>query len=307
VDRRYVPDVDDYFLLQFCYLILHFCVFQSLAAAKRSLSESGSSAGRPKIDSSPSSFDISKSTIDFDTPRNSSRIVVLTQSTVTNEVEGPGADTETPSARGVKHSYSEIAESEIEGTDSNASLAKRGKYSKTQSRPPTSQVSLLQQVQNQQSNVVRSNADASLPDSRMSTRGQSRQNAKGSVTFAEVPTAPSASGSYQQSKSRRTVYGVSPNGIHDLPSVISPIGLQFDNNDARAANKAPVNGAVPTSSKNSTAAPIVYPFFGKNSYAPKIIALRCLEYLDGPSLYNMSVVNSLWCQAALDDALWESL
>lgn len=50
----------------------------------------------------------------------------------------------------------------------------------------------------------------------------------------------------------------------------------------------------------------VYPFFG-SSYPPttKLIALSCLEYLDGPSLYAMSCVNHLWCQAVMDDALWE--
>jgi hypothetical protein len=50
----------------------------------------------------------------------------------------------------------------------------------------------------------------------------------------------------------------------------------------------------------------VYPFFGP--YLPpttKLIALSCLEYLDGPSLYAMSCVNHLWSQAAMDDALWE--
>lgn len=50
----------------------------------------------------------------------------------------------------------------------------------------------------------------------------------------------------------------------------------------------------------------MYPFFG--SHRPpitKLIALSCLEYLDGPSLYSMSCVNRIWCQAAMDDALWE--
>lgn len=51
---------------------------------------------------------------------------------------------------------------------------------------------------------------------------------------------------------------------------------------------------------------IVYPFFGPVApSAPKIVALRCLEFLDGKSLYNMSVVNKLWSKAAMDPALWE--
>lgn len=50
----------------------------------------------------------------------------------------------------------------------------------------------------------------------------------------------------------------------------------------------------------------VYPFFGMLSPpTTKIIALSCLEYLDGPGLYAMSCVNHLWNQAVMDDALWE--
>jgi len=51
---------------------------------------------------------------------------------------------------------------------------------------------------------------------------------------------------------------------------------------------------------------IIYPFFGPhNPKLPKVCALRCLEFLDGKALYAISVVNSLWCKAAMDDALWE--
>jgi hypothetical protein len=49
-----------------------------------------------------------------------------------------------------------------------------------------------------------------------------------------------------------------------------------------------------------------YRFFGpKLPGTTKLIALSCLEYLDGPTLYSMSVVSRLWCQAAMDEALWE--
>lgn len=51
---------------------------------------------------------------------------------------------------------------------------------------------------------------------------------------------------------------------------------------------------------------VVYPFFGMtNPMFPKIIALRCLEYLGGKDFYSMSVVNTIWCRAAMDEALWE--
>ncbi len=51
----------------------------------------------------------------------------------------------------------------------------------------------------------------------------------------------------------------------------------------------------------------MYPFFGNQlPQTPKILALRCLEYLDGKSIYAMSLVNRLWSKASMDDALWES-
>jgi hypothetical protein len=61
----------------------------------------------------------------------------------------------------------------------------------------------------------------------------------------------------------------------------------------------------PCSSVMSNTPPLYY-FFGTNSQPlPKITALRCLEYLDGKDIYSISVVNRLWCQASMDDALWE--
>jgi hypothetical protein len=56
----------------------------------------------------------------------------------------------------------------------------------------------------------------------------------------------------------------------------------------------------------ATTVPVTYPFFG--SSAPptsKFIALKCLDYLSCHDLYTMSTVNSLWCSAATDEALWE--
>ena len=51
----------------------------------------------------------------------------------------------------------------------------------------------------------------------------------------------------------------------------------------------------------------LYDFFGPNlPPTTKLTALRCLEFLDGKSLYAMSVVNQLWCKAVMDDALWET-
>jgi hypothetical protein len=52
--------------------------------------------------------------------------------------------------------------------------------------------------------------------------------------------------------------------------------------------------------------PIVYPFFGPIlPPAPKIVALKCLECLDGKDLYSASCVNKLWSYTAMDPAIWE--
>ncbi len=65
-------------------------------------------------------------------------------------------------------------------------------------------------------------------------------------------------------------------------------------------------GPVPKKRRKTTAPVVAYPFFGPSApLLPKIIALRCLEFLDNKSLYNASIVNSLWSKAAMDDALWE--
>ena len=51
---------------------------------------------------------------------------------------------------------------------------------------------------------------------------------------------------------------------------------------------------------------IVYPYFGNSiPHAPKICAMRCLEYLNGSDFYSVSVVNHLWSKTATDNALWE--
>lgn len=51
---------------------------------------------------------------------------------------------------------------------------------------------------------------------------------------------------------------------------------------------------------------ITYPFFGpQNSSFPKLVALKCLDFLSDKDICRMSMVNSLWYEAANDAALWE--
>jgi hypothetical protein len=58
--------------------------------------------------------------------------------------------------------------------------------------------------------------------------------------------------------------------------------------------------------KFATSTPIIYPFFGEElPETPKLIALKCLDFLSGKDIYTMSQVNSLWNKAAFDEALWE--
>lgn len=57
----------------------------------------------------------------------------------------------------------------------------------------------------------------------------------------------------------------------------------------------------------STKTEPLYMFFGSAKQpTPKLVALKVLEYLDGKSLYSMSLVNQLWSRTAMDDALWET-
>ena len=50
----------------------------------------------------------------------------------------------------------------------------------------------------------------------------------------------------------------------------------------------------------------VYPFFGSSCpRTTKLTTLQCLEFLDGPNLFAVSLVSRLMNQAAMDDALWE--
>lgn len=97
-------------------------------------------------------------------------------------------------------------------------------------------------------------------------------------------------------RSTRVYYGehnveVSPTGIDSFKSPPQPQTLE-----GRPLKKRRVKFA---------ATLVKYPFFGPNlPDAPKIIALRCLEMLDGPGLYSLSLVNSLWSAAAMDPALW---
>lgn len=50
--------------------------------------------------------------------------------------------------------------------------------------------------------------------------------------------------------------------------------------------------------------PYVYPFFGEIQ-TPKLIALKCLDFLDNKDIYRMSQLNNMWNQVAMDEALWE--
>jgi hypothetical protein len=51
----------------------------------------------------------------------------------------------------------------------------------------------------------------------------------------------------------------------------------------------------------------LYMFFGSAVQpTPKLVALKVLEFLDGKSLYSMSLANHLWSKTAMDDALWET-
>jgi len=100
---------------------------------------------------------------------------------------------------------------------------------------------------------------------------------------------------HSRGKGGHGVLDVSPHGVDTLN--ISPPQQDQQKGSVRPLKKRRVtkDGATPT-----------FPFFGPHlPRTPKIIALRCFDFLDGKSIYSSSIVSSLWCQAALDDALWE--
>eukprot|EP01035_Chromulina_nebulosa_P024979 gene24979-32548_t len=48
-----------------------------------------------------------------------------------------------------------------------------------------------------------------------------------------------------------------------------------------------------------------YPFFGSDILFPKVVAIRCLEYLSSGDLYSLSTVSKVWSLTIFDDAVWE--
>ena len=98
----------------------------------------------------------------------------------------------------------------------------------------------------------------------------------------------------KRSSSRNNgVLDISPQGVDSLN--ISPPQQDQQKGSSRPLKKRRTKEATPT-----------FSFFGQQlPKTPKIIALRCFDFLDGKSIYSSSLVSSLWCKAALDDALWE--
>lgn len=89
----------------------------------------------------------------------------------------------------------------------------------------------------------------------------------------------------------------------------SPTGRQWKKRKVEFSSATNDNCYNSTGDSASTVgghASIVYPFFGQDMpCAPKIVALRCLDFMDGPNIYAMSLVSSIWNKAAMDNALWE--
>lgn len=88
-----------------------------------------------------------------------------------------------------------------------------------------------------------------------------------------------------------------------LASNTSTPSSSFQSTNAQTVNNAV---ALPVKRRKMNETKIVYPYFGPTlPQAPKICALRCLEYLDGKDFYSASVLNHLWSKTAMDSALWE--
>ena len=103
---------------------------------------------------------------------------------------------------------------------------------------------------------------------------------------------------------------------HHVYGLMSSPGLSRDINSSRSSSySSRVSESSPASSRSgrrrrpqlsTQQGKVVYPFFGpKLPPTSKLTALKVLELLDGKDFYSMSVLNILWSNVAMDDALWE--
>ncbi|CAE7795356.1 unnamed protein product, partial [Symbiodinium microadriaticum] len=96
-------------------------------------------------------------------------------------------------------------------------------------------------------------------------------------------------------------------GYNSAVSSPSSSNLSLSPGDSVQAN-ADSNGIPPLKKRRVDVQQGVaeYPFFGpKCPRMTKLTTLQCLEFLDGPNLFAVSLVSRLMNQAAMDDALWE--
>lgn len=160
-----------------------------------------------------------------------------------------------------------------------------------------------QQLQLQQSSSATRTGTRSQP----LTTQPPHSTAKSAPTTTRPPSAssshshsaaPPSSSSSQRAATAATSSSSSASTVSSSSVVSSPGELSVDSNGPRTRAK---NKKV-----RFATTPVVYPFFGPDlPPTTKFIALKCLDFLSCKDLYTMSTVNSLWCSAATDEALWE--
>lgn len=161
-----------------------------------------------------------------------------------------------------------------------------------------------QQLQLQQSSSATRTGTRSQP---LTTQPPPHSTAKSAPTTSRPPAAssshsavPSSSSSQRATTATTSTAASSTSSASTSTSsvVSSPGELSVDSNGPRTRAK---NKKV-----RFATTPVVYPFFGPDlPPTTKFIALKCLDFLSCQDLYTMSTVNSLWCSAATDEALWE--
>eukprot|EP01032_Pedospumella_encystans_P029219 gene29219-33001_t len=148
-----------------------------------------------------------------------------------------------------------------------------------------------------------------------SSTGRQLRSRKG---HDEIPPAPSSVGSAKMQLQYAAPHGNNYSSQQQQPQMLplkagkhlpTPMYAQQAAHPAHSAH-APSSSSAGKKRQVQFApfAPVVYeyPFFGPdNPKTSKAIALKCLDYLEGKDIYAMSQVNSFWCKAAMDDALWE--
>eukprot|EP00600_Ochromonadales_sp_CCMP1393_P001864 CAMPEP_0174980524 /NCGR_PEP_ID=MMETSP0004_2-20121128/15398_1 /TAXON_ID=420556 /ORGANISM="Ochromonas sp., Strain CCMP1393" /LENGTH=980 /DNA_ID=CAMNT_0016232199 /DNA_START=22 /DNA_END=2965 /DNA_ORIENTATION=- len=141
--------------------------------------------------------------------------------------------------------------------------------------------------------------------SRLSTPGRGGGNNNNNMNARSSSSSSSSSSSTRQLRSKRGSPAAAETTMDVEVSADAAAGINHSSQQNDRGDCTHDSGTKKRQVKFNVE-PIVYPFFGPNlPQISKVVALQCLECLDGKDLYSMSIVNTLWSTTVMDDALWE--